>query len=291
MNPLRPASPQLTSSKSSPVPALQTTGKPASVSPKGTGHALNTDRLTQENSPDSGPSAHAAHGSSRPSQSLGLDGPPAQNFPRWNFPAKQFPGFYPAGKDRSPAYHFDKILKDLPQIWARPWSGDLSVGKGKPLSSETYGELFKRIGAETGTDPFALATYCIFESYHSGRQTFNPRMQEIGGGMHAAGIAATQAQDWKGKKIPGTNQRFPATVKATASVLRAHPEYGLRCLAAEFKQTYAKKGQDLARTFPGVAYPAWKNPAESKGNYGTQAQYVSRAFALYQGFQAADQGP
>jgi hypothetical protein len=289
MKPLRPSS-------------LQPSGKVASAPSKVTEHHLQLGKQSPQIGPNSSPnsnpdnrlsSAHTAstaQGSSRPSQSLGLDGPtnPAQNFPRWNFQAKQFPGFYPAGKDRSPAYHFEKILKDLPQIWERPWSGDLSAGKGKTPSQESYGELFKRIGAETGTDPFALAAYCIFESYHSGRQTFNPRMQEIGGGMHAAGIAATQAQDWKGKKIPGLNQRFPATIKATASVLRNHPEYSLRCLAAEFKQTYANKGQDLAKTFPGVAYPAWKNPAESKGNYGTQAQYVSRAFALYQGFQAAN---
>lgn len=285
MNPLRPSSPQA-SKTALPKPAFAQTGQAASsaVTPARTPHV-------GQQPPDSRQlSANTAQGSSRAQQSLGFDGPAqtAKSFPHWQFQAKQFPGFYPAGKDKSPAYQFDKILKALPDIWNRPWNADLPAAKGKTPSQETYGELFKRIGAETGTDPYALAAYCIFESYHSGRQTFNPRMQEIAGGMYAAGIAATQAQDWKGKKIPGTNQNFPATIKGTASVLRENPEYGLRCLAAEFKSTYAAKGQDLAKTFPGVAYPAWKNPAESKGNYGTQAQYVSRAFVLYQGFQAAD---
>ncbi|PIQ27066.1 hypothetical protein COW36_14300 [bacterium (Candidatus Blackallbacteria) CG17_big_fil_post_rev_8_21_14_2_50_48_46] len=208
------------------------------------------------------------------------------DFPIWNFKAKSFPGFYPAGQDRSSAYHFAEIQKDLPAIWQRPWSQDLP--QAKTHSGETYGQLFKRIGAEIGADPYALAAYCIFESYHSGKHSFNPRMQEIGKGMHAAGLAATQAQDWKGRQIPGLEKRFPTSTQATASLLRNHPEYSLRCLAAEFKQTYQRKA-DLAKTFPGVAYPAWGKPSISRGNYGTQAQYVSRAHVLYQGFRAADQ--
>lgn len=284
MNPLRPASSQPTTGPSRP-PRVSPTGKAGSAPVQKTGSEPQVGPTLQDSRNLS------AQGRSSAVQSLGLEPSPDSDlgFPRWNFPAQAFPGFYLANQDRSPAYHVDKILKDLPQIWERPWSKDLPSPSDKSRSQETYGALFKRIAAETGTDPYALAAYCIFESYHSGRQSFNPRMQEIGGGMHAAGIAATQAQDWKGKKIPGTAQRFPNTIKATATVLRSHPEYGLRCLAAEFKSAYRQKGQDLAKTFPSVAYPAWKNPAESKGNYGTQAQYVSRAFALYQGFAAADQ--
>jgi hypothetical protein len=65
----------------------------------------------------------------------------------------------------------------------------------------------------------------------------------------AASIVATQTQNWRGNKIPGTNLHFSATIKATASVFLNHPDYSLRCLVAEFKSTYASKGQDLAKNF------------------------------------------
>lgn len=212
--------------------------------------------------------------------------------PSWNFFAQRVKTFYDASKDRTNAYNFPEILKDVPAMWKRPVQLDIrptyKAAATTIQSSESYGELFKRVGLELGVDPYALATYCVFESYNSAKGSYNPHMREVAGGMHAAGIAATQAQDWKGRKIPGTDKTFPKTLEATAKLLRANPEYGVRCLAAELKHWYDATGQDLAKAFPKTAYPAWGSPDKSRGNYGTQAQYVSRAFALYEQFKKAD---
>ena len=189
----------------------------------------------------------------------------------YNFKAKSFPGFYNASRDQSSAYNLPGILKDVPKMWA------------------SYGTLFKKIGAELGADPYALAAFCVFESYNSRTHNYNPKMRDYapGDGMYAAGIAATQAQDVKGTKVPGLAVYFPKSVSETAEMLRNKPEYAIRCLAIEFKNSYKKTG-DLAKTFPLVAFPAWKNPAKSMGAYGTQKQYVSRAFVLYNAFRSAD---
>ena len=218
-----------------------------------------------------------------------FDGP--ANAPRWKFSAASFPGFYDASHEASSSYNFAQIIKDIPTIWNKPYSQDVSstfkdsfakLG-GKP--NETYGALFTRIGAEMGVDPCALAAYCVFESYNSNTHSFNPQMKDVSGSMYAAGMAATQAQDWKGCKIPGLDQRLPSNVEDAAWQLRASPEYAVRCLASEFKDAYGATG-DLARAFPRVAYPSWKDPGKSMGAYGTQAEYVSRAWALYQAFSA-----
>lgn len=189
--------------------------------------------------------------------------------PTYAFNATRFPGFYDAKSDRSRSYNIPQILKDIPAMWA------------------SYGRVFKRVGSELGVDPYALAASCVFESYSSSKHNFNPRMKDVAGGMYAAGIAATQAQDVKGTRVPGLKVVFPQSTERTAEVLRNNPEYAIRCLASEFKEAYAKTG-DLAKTFPKVALPSWKNPKSPKGAYGTQAQYVSRAFVFYQAFRAAD---
>jgi hypothetical protein len=212
--------------------------------------------------------------------------------PVWNFLAEKVRKFYDASTERTASYNFPKILEDVPAIWDRPVSSDIrrfyqtSAVSVKP--KETYGELFKRVGTELGVDPYALAAYCVFESYNSKTHTYNPHMTESARGMYAAGIAATQAQDWRGKTIPGLTKKFPARRDETIRVLRANPEYSLRCLAAEMKERYAENGNDLAKAFPLTAYPAWGNPDRSRGNYGTQAQYVSRAYALYEEFKKTD---
>jgi hypothetical protein len=215
--------------------------------------------------------------------------------PGWNFVVSQVKRFYDASKERTKAYDFPQILKDVPAIWDRRVASDIRQAYRAAAVSvkpaETYGQLFKRIGAELGVDAHALAAYCVFESYNGAQHSFNPHMRESAGGMHAAGIAATQAQDWKGRLIPGTQQRFPKTLEGTMRMLRANPEYGVRCLAAELKQTYQAAGDDLAKAFPKTAYPAWGNPERARGNYGTQAQYVSRAHVLYQAFKQADATP
>lgn len=215
--------------------------------------------------------------------------------PVWNFLADKFHKFYDAKTDRTRAYDFTQIRADLPGIWSRPVAKDIrktyhaAAVTVKP--HETYGELFKRVGTEMGVDPYALASYCIFESYNSKAHSYNPEMAETGRGMYAAGIAATQAQDWKGQPIPGLpGKKFPVSRDATVKLLRANPEYSLRCLAAELKEKYKATGEDLAKAFPLTAYPAWGDPNKSRGNYGTQAEYVSRAYALYQEFKAIDHG-
>lgn len=190
--------------------------------------------------------------------------------PQEKFDAPAFPGYYDARNERSSAYDVAAIRADVPKLW------------------QAYGPLFKRIGAELGVDPYALAAYCVFESYNSKTHQYNPRMFEKARGMVAAGLAATQAQFWKGLKIPGLAKKFPRDTAHTAATLRSNPEYGIRVLATELKQAYAAHGEDLAKAFPYVAYPAWGDPKIARGNYGTQAQYVSRAYAFYQAFKAAD---
>ncbi|MFZ2957288.1 MAG: hypothetical protein WA705_10400 [Candidatus Ozemobacteraceae bacterium] len=190
--------------------------------------------------------------------------------PEFAFKAADFPGFYDASRDKSSAYNVPGILKDIPKMW------------------KSYGSMFKKVGAELGVDPYALATFCIFESYNSLTHTYNPRMKDFApkSNMYGAGIAATQAQDVKGTKVPGLSVSFPKDALGTAKVLWDKPEYAVRCLAAEFKGYYSNTN-DLAKTFPKVAFPNWK-PKASMGAYGTQAQYVSRAYVFYKAFRSAD---
>lgn len=210
--------------------------------------------------------------------------------PRWSFQPDTVRGTYDARAERTPAYDFPVIIAQVPAMWERRVTGDMRADARKRSTSlrakETYGQLFERVGKEFGVDPCALAAYCVFESYDAKRGSFNPAMREVGGRMLAAGIAATQAQDWRGQLIPGLTRRFPKGKEATASILRANPEYALRCLAAEMKARYKTSG-DLAKAFPLVAYPAWGDPKHKRGNYGDVAQYVSRAHALYQAFVGA----
>lgn len=191
-------------------------------------------------------------------------------FPDFSFKAPDFPGFYDASKDKSSTYNIPAILKDVPAMWA------------------SYGDLFKKIGTEFNVDPYALAAYCVFESYNSRTGNYNPRMKDFAPkyNMYAAGIAATQAQYVKGSRVPGLKVSFPKELLKTVALLREKPEYGIRYLATQFKAAYAKN-KDLAKTFPKVAYPAWK-PGRSMGAYGTQAQYVSRAYVFYQAFRKTD---
>ncbi len=210
--------------------------------------------------------------------------------PRWSFKPDTVRGTYDARAERTPTYDFPTIIAQVPAIWERRVAADMRLDLRKRSTTlrpqETYGQLFERIGTELGVDPCALAAFCVFESYDAARGSFNPHMREVGRGMLAAGIAATQAQDWRGKLIPGLTRRLPKTKEATATMLRANPEYALRCLAAEMKVPYAANG-DLAKAFPLVAYPAWGDPRRQRGNYGNVAQYVSRAHALYQAFVGA----
>ena len=210
--------------------------------------------------------------------------------PRWAFRPDTVPGTYDARLERTATYDFPAIIAQVPAVWARRVATDVRPGFTKQAVSlraaETYGQLFERIGAAMGVDPCALAAYCVFESYDAQRGAFNPHMREAGGGMLAAGIAATQAQDWRGKRVPGLAVRFPKDKEGTARLLRANPEYGLRCLAAEMRGRY-EACDDLAAAFPKVAYPAWGNPRVKRGNYGNVAQYVSRAHALYTAFAGA----
>jgi hypothetical protein len=191
--------------------------------------------------------------------------------PQYTFNARQFPGFYDASKDKDAVYNIEKIAKDAPKMWAE------------------YGDVFKKVGKELGVDPQAMAAYCCFESYHSGRGTFNPNAGARHGNMVAAGIAQTQAQNWAGKEVPGlSGVRFPDSIEGTAAMLKANPEYSIRCLATIMKGQYDKNGQDLAKSFPLTAYPAWGDPSRRRGAYGDQATYVSRAFVLYNAFRQAD---
>ncbi len=191
------------------------------------------------------------------------------NATTFTFNATSFPGFYDASNDKTSVYNIPAILKDTQNMW------------------DSYGQLFKKVGAELDMDPYALATYCVFESYNSNTHNFNTRMKDFEGGMYAAGIAATQAQDVKGKKVPGLNVYLPNDTLKAAETLRDNPEYGIRYLAEEFKGYYSKE-KDLAKVFPKVAFPSWGDPNKSRGNYGTQAQYVSRAYVFYNAFRSVD---
>lgn len=205
------------------------------------------------------------------------------------FQAERFPGFYDASGQNKEPYNIPQIVRDIPEMWKQ------------------YGPLFKKVGAAMGMDPYALASYCVFESYNEKTHTFNPRHLDD----TAAGIASTQAGDVAGGLVPGLQVRIPRGVSQAKQVLRANPEYGLRYLAAEFKAWYYggdhfrnyygaelyrrifgssdfQGYRDLAVAFPRVALPGWRNPAQKKGNYGTQPQYVSRAYVLYKAFRSAD---
>lgn len=218
-----------------------------------------------------GVTAKGATGTQGPKADAGS--PPSgetKSAPDFPFNASSFPGFYDASREKGKTYNIPKILEDVPRMWA------------------SYGPTFKKVGAELGVDPYALAAYCVFESYNSRTGNYNPRMKDFAPkyNMYAAGIAATQAQYVKGTKVPGLQVRFPKDLLETAEVLRNNPEYGIRYLASQFKTAFGKT-QDLAQAFPKVAYPAWK-PGASMGAYGTQAQYVSRAYVFYQAFRRAD---
>jgi len=205
------------------------------------------------------------------------------------FQAESFPGFYNAASQNKDPYNIPEIVRDIPAMW------------------RDYGVLFRKVGAAMEMDPYALASYCVFESYNEKKHTFNIR--HLDGA--AAGIASTQVNDVKGGLVPGLNVRLPRDPSRARQVLRDNPEYGLRYLAAEFKAWYLggdyfrgyyggelyrkifgdsdfRGYRDLAKTFPRVALPGWRKPGESKGNYGTQPQYVSRAYVLYKAFSSAD---
>jgi len=207
----------------------------------------------------------------------------------YNFDAENFPGFYDARGQNKEPYNIPEILRDVPDLW------------------KDQGALFKKVGAEMNMDPYALAAYCVFESYNEITHKFNTH--HIDG--VATGIASTQVTDVRGGKVPGLSVRLPRDISQAKTMLLKNPEYGLRFLAAEFKAWYyggdffknyygeemynrifgEKNFQgyhDLAKTFPRVAVPGWTNPNKSMGNYGTQAQYVSRAYVLYNAFRSAD---
>jgi hypothetical protein len=192
-------------------------------------------------------------------------GPPVNAY---SFNAKAFPGFYDAKNDmptidkktrRERGYNIPQIRKDIPRMWA------------------SYGAMFKKIGAAEGMDPYALAAFCVFESYNDAEpsrknprgRNFNPRMRDDVGGL-GCGIAATQAKS-----------------EAECSRYRNDPELSARALAREFKERMSED-KDLAKTIWRVAYPAWGDPSRARGNYGNMAQYVSRAYVLYEAFRAAD---
>jgi len=209
----------------------------------------------------------------------------------YDFYAERFPGFYEASHQNMEPYNIPEILKDVPKMW------------------KTYGELFKKVGMAMEMDPYALAAYCVFESYDERpkKRNYNTRHKD----GPASGIASTQAQYVKGGKVPGLKIRLPRSQEEASEVLRDNPEYGLRFLSAEFKAwyyggdffiaCYSEKlyyklfpggfqgYHDLAKSFPRVASPAWTDPdSEANSSYRTQPEYVSRAYVLYKAFRAAD---
>lgn len=214
--------------------------------------------------------------------SAALAAKPALPFKTYDFTPPD-PRQIEAARNSRKNYNMPEILSDVPTMWA------------------SYGGIFKKVGADMGVDPYALAAYCIFESYNNITRNFNPGMRdprpkkcrgdpecERRDRIVGAGIAATQVKDYAGRKLDGMEEAFPRDTQQTAALLRKNPEYSVRCLADEFREKYKKSG-DLARTFPMVAYPAWKDPDYEPGNYGTKPEYVSRAYVLYQAFRAADE--
>lgn len=207
----------------------------------------------------------------------------------YEFRAKSFPDFYDARRQTKGEYNVPQILIDIPKMW------------------KSYGALFKEIGMAMEMDPYAMAAYCVYESYNEKKHNFNPRHLDD----TAAGLASTQVQHVKGGIIPGLKIRLPRSEEQSATLLRNNPGYSLRYLAAEFKAWYLggdhfKKFyserlynklfpggfdgyHDLAKSFPRVARPAWTDPDYVPNKeYGNQAQYVSRAYAFYNAFRAAD---
>ncbi|MCX7749734.1 MAG: hypothetical protein N2645_23010 [Clostridia bacterium] len=242
--------------------------KPVPVIPKSTvpGVTVSPSAPPPTAAPSAKPSAAPPAKPASPSASKPV---PGNNAPSHTFNTSKFPGFYDASKDKTNIYNIPSIVKDIPNMWA------------------SYGESFKKIGSEMGVDPYALAAYCVFESYNCNTHNFNPKMQDVGGGMHAAGIGATQAQYVKGTQVPGLNISLPNDTQKASDMLRNNPEYSIRYLADEFKGAYSKE-KDLAKAFPKVAYPNWGDPNRSRGSYGTQAEYVSRAYVFYEAFRSAD---
>ena len=205
------------------------------------------------------------------------------------FAAEEFPGYYNADGQNKDPYNMPEILRDIPAMW------------------KEHGLVFKKVAVDRKMDPYALAAYCVFESYNEKTHRFNARHLD---GV-ASGIASTQANDVKGGKVPGLDVRLPKSISETKTVLRNNPEYGIRFLAEEFKAWYYggeyflkyygpelhrklfgntdfQGYRDLAKSFPRVALPGWTDAKKQKGNYGTQAQYVSRAYSLYKAFKTAD---
>ncbi|MCX5785078.1 MAG: hypothetical protein NTX59_05270 [Elusimicrobia bacterium] len=207
----------------------------------------------------------------------------------YDFYAESFPGFYDARGQNKEPYNIPEILRDVPELW------------------KAQGALFKKVGMAMEMDPYALASYCVFESYNEIDHEFN--VNHLDG--VAAGIASTQASDVLGGRVPGLSVRIPKQLSNAKTMLLNNPEYGLRFLAAEFKAwyyggdffrnyygdemfnrlfetEYFQGYHDLAKSFPRVAVPGWTKPNKARRNYGTQAQYVSRAYVLYNAFRAAD---
>jgi hypothetical protein len=229
-------------------------------------------------------------------QELGIktSGPqlsPLRTLQVWN--PQALPWFYDARFDVTKSFNFLEIIAAAPEIWRRPVGEDIrdrlrtNFLRLGGRADETYGQLFTRIGEEMGVDPYAMAAACVFESYNSETSSFNPHMQDVAGHMHAAGIAATQAQDVKGSQVPGLKLRLPQSRAAAATHLRSSPELSVRFFAAELRTALRVDG-DLGRALVRVAVPDWRDPMRARGNYGTQAQYQSRLYALYQAFRAAE---
>lgn len=219
------------------------------------------------------------------------DAPASGSLVVYDFNAERFPGFYDARRQNMEPYNIPEIVKDVPKMW------------------KTYGGLFKKVGMAMEMDPYALAAYCVFESYDERpkRRSYNTRHKD----GSASGIASTQAQYVKGGRVPGLKIRLPGSEEAASEVLRDNPEYGLRFLAAEFKAWYYggdffiacyderlynklfpggfQGYHDLAKSFPRVASPTWTDPDRKvNSSYRTQPEYVSRAYVLYNAFRSAD---
>ena len=189
------------------------------------------------------------------------------------FEVKKFPGFYDAKNDmpkivkiggvkKEVGYNVPQIREDIPRMWTQ------------------YGPMFKKVAAEQNMDPYALAAFCVFESYNDGPVTkrnprgrnFNPGMRDDPGGDDpmGCGIAATQTKSG-----------------AACDRYRRNPEESMRALAKEFNERMS--GNDIADTIWRVAVPGWgRAPEAIRGHYGNRIEYISRAHVFYEGFRAAD---
>lgn len=224
-----------------------------------------------------------------------VEEPPEPEPPSWSFDPTRITTRDGSG-DTSSHYNIPRIIEDVPDIWDRVYAEDIrgefrdEFVRTGGREGETFGELFTRIGIELDVDPLALATYSIFESYdirtteERSHGSFNPHMRDVAGSMHAAGIAATQAQHVHGRQVPGLELHLPDSIDDASDMLRANPELGVRFLAEEFEFRFSESG-DLSEAMIRVAFPAWSE-GQSLIGYGTQAEYVSRAHAIYEAFAA-----